>query len=330
MNPNVSIVVPVYNTRQYLQKAIESLLVQNEFIKEIIIVNDGSTDGSGELLEKLYGKDQLIKLLHTENNGQGYARNLGTSISTGDYIYYFDSDDIVEHNLFKKFNDILEENPTLELFCFSGQSFLDKDTSPNEIVNKGLLSGSSYKRKINKICNSGEVAFNLLIKNKGFFPGPPFYILKRSVLIKNNLNFNSIRYEDEEFTHKLFLYAGKTYITNDVLFKRRVRAGSTMQKRGKYSDIAGYFEVVNSLIELKKLNFISDKTKQTIEKRIINFLKLIIQLRTIKKISLSKDQKKNYKNFLKPYLSKYSNLKTFYYKFPFEYKIKNLKKRFFN
>ncbi len=330
MNLNVSVVVPVYNTKQYLQQAFDSLLVQKEFIKEIIIVNDGSTDGSGELLEKLYGKNQLIKLLHTENNGQGYARNLGTLNSTGDYIYYFDSDDIVEPNLFKKFNNALIENPALELFCFSGQSFLDKDTSAKEIVNKSLLSDSSYKRKVNKICKSGEVAFNLLIKNKGFFPGPPFYILKKSILVKNKIKFNSIRYEDEEFTHKLFLYAGKTYITNEVLFKRRVRSGSTMQKSGNFSDIAGYFEIVNSLAKLKKLNFISNETKQTIEKRIINFLKLIIQLRTIKKISLSKNQKKTYKNFLKPYLLKYSNLKTFYYKFPFEYKIRNLKKRFFN
>jgi len=327
MNPNISIVVPVYNTKQYLQQAIDSLLVQKEFIKEIIIVNDGSTDGSGELLEKLYGRNQLIKLLHTENNGQGYARNLGTSNSTGDYIYYFDSDDIVEPNLFKKFNDILIDNPALDLFCFSGQSFLDQDTSPNEILNKGYLSNSSYKRKINISFNSGEEAFNKLVVSNSFSPVPWLYIFRKTILLKNHIEFRSIKYEDEEFTHKLFLFAGKTYICNEIFVSRRVRVGSTMQRGGNFSDISGYFNVVKSLKELKKLNFISHETQKTIDKRILTFVKLIIQLRTIKGIHLNKEQFYSYRNFLKPYLNKNSELKIFYYKFPIEYRLRLIKKR---
>jgi len=330
MISNVSVIVPVYNTKKYLQQAIDSLLVQKDFIWEIIIIDDGSTDGSGELIEKLYGNNNSIKIFHTENQGQGPARNLGTINSTGEFIYYFDSDDIVNSNLFKQFHEIILRNPTLELFCFSGQSFLDQDTSAEKISNKQLFSDSSYKRKLNTFCDSGETAFNLLIKNKGFFPGPPFYIFKKNVLLVNNIKFNPIRYEDEEFTHKLFLFAGKTFITNNIYFKRRVRAGSTMQSSGKFLDISGYFEIVESLSNLKNLDFIAEETKKTLDERILTFLKLIIEIKTIKKIPLTNQEYNSYKSFLKPYLQKNLDLMVYYYKFPFEYKLRAFKKRIFN
>ena len=103
MNPRISVVIPIYNTRSYLQEAVDSIIQQKEFLHEIIIVDDGSNDGSGDLLEKLYGDNEFIKIHHTENKGQGHARNLGTDFAKGDYIYYFDSDDISAPNLFKRF-----------------------------------------------------------------------------------------------------------------------------------------------------------------------------------------------------------------------------------
>ena len=330
MKPNVSVIVPIYNTEKYLQTAIDSLLKQKNFLSEIILINDGSTDGSGELIEKLYGKNKIVKIFHTENQGQGLARNLGTKKSSGDFIYYFDSDDIADINLFKQFHNTFIKYPSLELFCFSGQSFLDEETQSENITNKGLLSDTSYKRKVNTVCKSGEVAFNLLIKNKGFFPGPPFYIFKKSILEKNNLKFNSIRYEDEEFTHKLLLFSGKTYITNDVFFYRRVRAGSTMQKSSNFSDISGYFKIVESLSELKDLDFISNETQKTLEQRILNFIRLIIELKTIKKIKLTKQEQLVYKNFLKPYFKNNLNLAFYSIKFPMEYKLRKVKKALLN
>jgi len=330
MNPKISVIVPVYNTEEYLQEAIDSILIHDKFLFELIIINDGSTDNSGKLLDKLYGKEKKVTILHTKNNGQGLARNLGMVKANGEYLYFFDSDDIADKNLFKKFNDIVLKYPNLELFCFSGESFLDEKTKEEQIIKKSLLSSSAYKRKINTLCESGVKAFNLLIKNNGFFPGPPFYILKKSILEKNNIKFNSIRYEDEEFTHKLFLFSGETYITNDVLFKRRVRIGSTMQSAGKFSDISGYFEIVETLQELKKLNFISTETKETLDLRIENFLKLIIELKTIKKIKLSKEQLNILRKFLIPYFEKNKYLLYYYYKFPFLYNLRILKKRIFN
>ncbi len=83
MTKIISVIIPVYNTRKYLQEAIDSVLIQNEYISEIIIIDDGSNDGSGDLLEKLYADIDIIKIFHTKNYGQGHARNLGIECSRG-------------------------------------------------------------------------------------------------------------------------------------------------------------------------------------------------------------------------------------------------------
>ena len=233
MNIQLSVIIPIYNTKLYLKEAIDSILLQRKYVFEIILINDGSTDGSKELLEELYSQDPIIKIIHTENRGQGHARNIGTDLSKGNFIYYFDSDDIAEEDLFEKFHELVSKFSDLELFCFSGESFLDPNSSIENIAGKSELSKDAWKRNIEVNCDSGEEAFNLLIDNKSFSPGSPLYIFKKSILEKNDLRFNHIRYEDEEFTHKLFIFAGQTYISKRCSFpqesKRRLNNANKTQ-----------------------------------------------------------------------------------------------------
>ena len=329
MKNDISVIIPVYNTKPYLREAVNSIIAQQKFLKEIIIVDDGSTDGSAELLDTEYSNNDLIKIFHTGNHGQGYARNFGTAHCSGNYIYYFDSDDISASDLFEKFYECLSKFPDLELFCFSGESFLDENTNIENLSKQNILSKNAYKRKITEVFNSGEEAFNALVNLNAFFPGPPLYIFKKSITLTHSIKFNSIRYEDEDFTHKLFLYANRTFITNDVLFKRRVRAGSTMQNSGKFEDISGYFEIINTLKELKKLNFLKEETKETIEKRIDTFIRITIKLNAARKFNLTSGQKKEFKDFIKPLVENEKELKMFYYKYPIEYKLRKIKEQIF-
>ncbi len=151
-------------------------------------------------------------------------------------------------------NALINNYPKLELFCFSGESFLDKNYLIEEVTNPNLLSSEAYKRNIQLLFETGEEAFNLLTDRNSFFPGPPLYIFKRSILKNNEIKFSQIRFEDEEFTPKLFIYAGLTYSTKKIFFKRRVRPGSTMQINRNFKDIFGYFSVIESLasIQIKK------------------------------------------------------------------------------
>src|SRR5574344_575286 len=93
--PKVSVIIPVYNTEKYVRQAVESIRRQTLKDIELIIVNDGSTDGSMTILEELAAQDERIKLFSQENQGLSVTRNIGLSHSTGEYVYFMDSDDLL-------------------------------------------------------------------------------------------------------------------------------------------------------------------------------------------------------------------------------------------
>ena len=88
--PKISVIVPAYNVELYIEAAIDSLLNQSEAFYEIIVINDGSTDGTKEKLQK-YEKILMVKIYHTENYGLGMARNIGIKLASGDFIYFFET-----------------------------------------------------------------------------------------------------------------------------------------------------------------------------------------------------------------------------------------------
>ena len=97
-SPKVSVIIPVYNTAPYLHEALSSITRQTLQELEIIIVNDGSTDGSGEIIREVAETDGRIKVFEQENQGQSVARNVGLEQATGEYIYFMDSDDLLSLN----------------------------------------------------------------------------------------------------------------------------------------------------------------------------------------------------------------------------------------
>ena len=98
----VSVIVPVYNTSNYLEKCITSLLNQTLQDIEIIMVNDGSLDNSREIIEEFQKKDNRILLFNKENGGQASARNLGLSKATGEYVAFLDSDDYISPVMYEQ------------------------------------------------------------------------------------------------------------------------------------------------------------------------------------------------------------------------------------
>lgn len=94
--PLISVVLPVYNVEKYLKKCVDSVCAQTYTNLEIILVDDGSKDGSGVLCDKLAEEDKRIRVVHKENGGLSDARNAGTEVATGEYITFIDSDDVVK------------------------------------------------------------------------------------------------------------------------------------------------------------------------------------------------------------------------------------------
>ena len=107
----VSIIIPVYNMKDYLEEAIESVISQTYKNIEIILIDDGSNDGSEKICDDYANLDSRIKVIHQENKGLSAARNKGLEIMTGDYVAYLDPDDVYHPNMIEKlYNKIISED----------------------------------------------------------------------------------------------------------------------------------------------------------------------------------------------------------------------------
>lgn len=102
----ISVIIPVYNSEKYLERCLQSVLRQTHSNIEIILVDDGSTDGSGEICDIFCQKDDRIKVVHKKNGGQAQARNRGLDLAQGEYIGFMDNDDIIDSRMY----EILLEN----------------------------------------------------------------------------------------------------------------------------------------------------------------------------------------------------------------------------
>lgn len=117
MQPLVSIVVPIYNTEEFLSQCVESLLAQSMTNLEIILVNDGSPDGSAAIVDQYAQQDPRIKTVHQSNRGLPGARNAGMAVATGQYLGFVDSDDWVEEHMFAKLLATIEEFDSDVVMC---------------------------------------------------------------------------------------------------------------------------------------------------------------------------------------------------------------------
>ena len=97
----ITVIIPVYNTLEYLPRCVQSVMAQTYENLEILLVDDGSTDGSSELCDGFAAKDPRVRVLHKENGGSSSARNLGLSECRGDYVGFVDSDDHVDPDMYE-------------------------------------------------------------------------------------------------------------------------------------------------------------------------------------------------------------------------------------
>ncbi|MGV3345109.1 glycosyltransferase family 2 protein [Enterobacteriaceae bacterium LUAb1] len=273
--PTISVIIPVYNVLDYVQEAVDSILNQSSLPTEVIIVDDGSDDGSGDYLETLYGSHPDVNIIHTVNRGLGEARNTGTRAAIGDFIYYFDSDDISVSSLIATFNQVWQQQPDLDIFAFSADAFIDPKTQSHYHRQYKLMS---YRRGIEKTFASGEDAFNAFIKNDNFSPSACFYIYRRALQVTHQLCFLPVLHEDESFTPRLFFQAGKVVVTDSVFFHRRVRVGSIMQSRRSEKNALGYLRACEAL-EALTVSCRRQESRHTLKRRIIENLVMVMSIR---------------------------------------------------
>lgn len=294
---SISVIIPVYNVSQYVLQAVNSVLEQTIQPYEIIIVDDGSTDNSGTLVEQHYGDISYVTIIHTENQGLGEARNVGTRVATGDYIYYFDSDDILENKLFEDFNNALDKHGDADIFAFSAESFVD-DIKASSAQPRKL---PQYWRDENVIYANGISAYCGLSRKGAFFPNAWIYLYKRELQVTNDLFFKPIIHEDEEFTPRLFFVAGKTIVTDKVYFRRRMRLGSIMHTKRTEKNVIGYIESIYALESL--LSEHDNLVSNYLRARIVSHLISIQIIKVNNSLILSKTVESEFERLCQTYHS---------------------------
>ncbi|MCF6224365.1 MAG: glycosyltransferase [Flavobacteriaceae bacterium] len=212
MTPKLSIIIPVYNTANYLVQALSSVLEQTFKNIEIIVINDASTDNSLEIIKSFQKKDERINIIDfKKNKGQGYARNYAIKKAKGEYIVFLDSDDFFEKEALSQININLEQHKEFSVFVWGA----------NQCNSSGKIKKSHIPKKIN--VKKNETPFNLLLlSRKGFMTLTFAYIIKRDFIEEHHIRFSEgIFFEDIMFTIQLLFHAKKVKVIPKAFYNYR-------------------------------------------------------------------------------------------------------------
>ena len=184
----ISVIIPVYNSDKYLDKCLNSIINQKFKDYEIIIINDGSTDNSKNIIDEFKQNHKNIVIIDKENEGIGKARNDGIKKATGEYITFVDSDDYIKEDMLKTFYEFAKKN---NLDLVTGTYY--------KIKNNKETFFESKKFKIGNVKTSPQILFSVEY-------GPCAKLYKRQLLINNNIYFEEDKkYEDMPFVSKCLL-----------------------------------------------------------------------------------------------------------------------------
>ncbi len=212
MNELITIVVPIYNVEQYLKRCIDSIIRQSYKNIEIILVDDGSLDKCGKIIDEYAQKDVRIKVIHKKNGGLSDARNAGIDIATGQYITFLDSDDYINDNYISiLYDDIKKSKSDISI----GLHVAQYDTG---------ATIKKYSKQNNEIIDSKQALYRILYdKGVDLSAWGKLYKIKL---------FNDIRYpknrlfEDSATTYKLIDKATRVSIVNEYIYNYMIRDNS--------------------------------------------------------------------------------------------------------
>lgn len=245
---DISIIVPIYNASKYLEKCLDSLINQTKKELEFILINDGSTDNSEEIIKKY--KDKRIKYFKNENRGIGKTRNFGIEKSSGKYLMFLDSDDYLETNACEVLYEKVEKE-SLDLLVFD--YYRVEKTSTEEVK---IPSFKTSNIKENK-----DLLLNINL-------GPCNKIYKSDLIKNNNIKFDEkLKYEDTLFVIKTIYNAKKVAKLDQVLHYYVIHEKSQTTVRDER-----VFDILK-MIDKIRMYLKSDKeVKETVDKLTIKIL----------------------------------------------------------
>ena len=226
----VSIIIPIYNVEQYLQRCIQSVISQTHRSLEIILVDDGSSDNSPEICDRFAKQDSRIHVIHQDNQGLSAARNAGLDLATSDYIQFVDSDDWILPTMTEELMAVLQEDSSDAVQCdYYTIRGIAEDVLPN--VDFNADAGNLQERKI----YSGEDLFLQLTKDYFHTVVQWNKLFKKEVF--ENLRFPVGKLHEDEFVihHELAKMKSMSYLDRKLYVYTQNPKGITQERTLKNS-----------------------------------------------------------------------------------------------
>lgn len=246
----VSIIIPAYNVENYIDKCLNSLVKQSLKDIEIIVVNDGSTDGTQKVIDKYAKKYSNVISLEKENGGVSEARNLGLKKATGEYIGFLDSDDWIDKDMYKKmYQKAISEDFDI-VACDTEAIFPEKKQYISSNIKNDFVSNKEL------MIDAYAVIWNKIYKKD----------LIKGITFKKGMNFC----EDVEFLYMVYSKAKKIGVIKEPLHNYLQREGSLTYVYDK--KLYKLIEAMDDIIEYYKKNEIFDEYKEELEYSYVRYL----------------------------------------------------------
>ena len=210
MNQTISVIVPVFNVAGYLRQCVDSILSQDYGNLEVILIDDGSTDGSGEICDRYAALDSRVRAIHQKNGGAAAAKNAGLRLATGEYLAFADSDDYLEPDAYGFLMKVLLENGADAVQGSFREVY--RNRAEEQRISEEILEGYDYLLRFPKDFSCA------LLWNK----------LYRRALFDGVFFEEGHKIDDEYFTYQGFLQPRKVVRMDRVVYNYRKRASSVM------------------------------------------------------------------------------------------------------
>ncbi|WP_226645635.1 glycosyltransferase [Mesobacillus subterraneus] len=261
MRPEISIIVPVYNVEAFLKECIESIINQTFRNLELILINDGSSDNSGEICDRYAQTDKRIKVIHKKNSGPSSTRNLGIKVAKGNYVGFVDSDDTIELNMYENMYKMAAKTKSeivacgyVELNEFNGKS--NKYSTP--FKEKVLIEGQDIKETLERFLSKNKILGYPSLCNKLYNKK---FLLENKLIINENIRIA----EDLCFNISAYSRAKRVCCINEAYYRyRRINSESIMNN--KDGSFYLHLEARRQLLNTLKLNNISRQVYLICEK----------------------------------------------------------------
>ena len=249
----VSVLIPVYNTEEYLPHCLESVLRQDLDSFEVVCIDDGSTDSSLKILREYANRDQRVRVFSIQNQGPGHARNLALKKAKGEFISFLDSDDYLEEGAL----DFLYNEASsldLDVLYFDSRQFYDppelKKSLPYTLNDPRYTRPKEYSDIV-----EGQAFFVKTWQEMTYNAFACLQLPRRSLIDRYNLTFpEGILYEDEVFTLSCMLYASRVAHRRKTFHVRRLRPNSIMTghltEKNIYSYLKSWLEFASKIADI--------------------------------------------------------------------------------